>query len=37
VAAGVVVVDALSWGEADDGLIERWNALPEWRRCCCAH
>ncbi|MEB4211778.1 TIGR02569 family protein [Mycobacterium sp. 94-17] len=29
-AAGVVVVDALSWGEADDGLIERWNALPEW-------
>ena len=29
-AAGVIVVDALSWGEADDGLIERWNALPEW-------
>jgi uncharacterized protein (TIGR02569 family) len=29
-AAGVVVVDALSWGDADDGLIERWNALPEW-------
>jgi uncharacterized protein (TIGR02569 family) len=29
-AAGVVVVDGLSWGEADDGLIERWNALPEW-------
>lgn len=29
-AAGVVVIDALSWGEADDGLIERWNALPEW-------
>jgi uncharacterized protein (TIGR02569 family) len=29
-AAGVVVVDALSWGEADDELIERWNALPEW-------
>ena len=29
-AAGVVVVDALSWGEADDGLIERWDALPEW-------
>ena len=29
-AAGVVVVDALSWGEADDGLIERWSALPEW-------
>ncbi|MCV7401722.1 TIGR02569 family protein [Mycobacterium fragae] len=29
-AAGVVVVDALSWGEADEGLIERWSALPEW-------
>jgi uncharacterized protein (TIGR02569 family) len=29
-AAGVVVVDALSWGEADDGLIERWSSLPEW-------
>ncbi|MBS4729092.1 TIGR02569 family protein [Mycobacterium sp. SM1] len=29
-AAGVVVVDALSWGEADDGLIERWSAFPEW-------
>ncbi len=29
-AAGVAVVDALAWGEADDGLIERWNALPEW-------
>lgn len=29
-AAGVVAVDALSWGDADDGLIERWNALPEW-------
>ncbi len=29
-AAGVSVVDALSWGEADDGLIERWSALPEW-------
>ncbi|CPR12099.1 hypothetical protein BN971_03392 [Mycobacterium bohemicum DSM 44277] len=29
-AAGVAVVDALSWGEADDGLIERWSALPEW-------
>jgi uncharacterized protein (TIGR02569 family) len=29
-AAAVVVIDALSWGEADDGLIERWNALPEW-------
>ncbi|MDT5011198.1 MAG: hypothetical protein QOH57_2815 [Mycobacterium sp.] len=29
-AAGVVVVDALSWGDADDGLIERWGSLPEW-------
>jgi len=29
-AAGVVVVDALSWGDADDGLVERWDALPEW-------
>ncbi|MGD9618397.1 MAG: TIGR02569 family protein [Mycolicibacterium sp.] len=29
-AAGVVVVDALSWGEADDGLIERWTPLPEF-------
>lgn len=29
-AAGVVVVDALSWGDADDGLIERWDSLPEW-------
>jgi uncharacterized protein (TIGR02569 family) len=29
-AAGVVVVDALAWGEADEGLIERWHALPEW-------
>ena len=24
------MVDALSWGEADDGLIERWDTLPEW-------
>ncbi|HZQ32886.1 MAG TPA: TIGR02569 family protein [Mycobacterium sp.] len=29
-AAGVVVVDALAWGDADDGLIERWASLPEW-------
>lgn len=29
-AAGVAVVDALSWGDADEGLIERWNGLPEW-------
>ena len=26
----MVVVDALSWGDADDGLIERWASLPEW-------
>jgi uncharacterized protein (TIGR02569 family) len=29
-AAGVAVVDALSWGDADDGLIDRWDGLPEW-------
>lgn len=29
-AAGVAVVDALSWGDADDDLIERWEDLPEW-------
>ena len=29
-AAGVAVVDALSWGGADDGLLERWDDLPEW-------
>ncbi|MGX9215682.1 TIGR02569 family protein [Mycobacteroides abscessus subsp. abscessus] len=29
-ATGVAVVDALSWGDADDGLIERWATLPEW-------
>lgn len=29
-AAGVAVVDALSWDEADEGLIERWDILPEW-------
>ncbi|MDA0250174.1 MAG: TIGR02569 family protein [Actinomycetota bacterium] len=29
-AAGVAVVDALSWGDADDELIERWGYLPEW-------
>ena len=29
-AAGVAVVDALSWGDADDGLIERWDTLSEW-------
>ncbi len=29
-AAGVIVVDALSWGGADEGLLERWSDLPEW-------
>jgi uncharacterized protein (TIGR02569 family) len=29
-AAGVIVVDALAWGGADDGLLERWSDLPEW-------
>jgi uncharacterized protein (TIGR02569 family) len=29
-AAAVVVVDALAWGGADDGLPKRWAHLPEW-------
>lgn len=29
-AAAVVVVDALAWGGADDGLPKRWSHLPEW-------
>ncbi|RVW05813.1 TIGR02569 family protein [Rhodococcus xishaensis] len=29
-AAGVAVVDALSWGGADEELIGRWEDLPEW-------
>ncbi|WP_068280954.1 TIGR02569 family protein [Aldersonia kunmingensis] len=29
-AAGVAVVDAVSWGGADEGLLERWDDLPEW-------
>ncbi|MFH5232182.1 TIGR02569 family protein [Antrihabitans spumae] len=29
-AAGVAVVDAISWGGADDGLLARWDDLPEW-------
>ncbi len=29
-AAAVVVVDALAWGGADDGLLRRWSHLPEW-------
>ncbi|WP_067687789.1 TIGR02569 family protein [Nocardia jejuensis] len=29
-AAAVIVVDALSWGGGDDGLLQRWGDLPEW-------
>ena len=29
-AAAVVVVDALSWGGADAGLVERWDAMAHW-------
>lgn len=29
-AAGVTIVDALSWGGADDGLLYRWDDQPEW-------
>lgn len=29
-AAAVAVVDALSWGGADVGIIERWSHLAEW-------
>lgn len=29
-AAAVAVVDALAWGGADAGLIDRWAHLPEW-------
>jgi uncharacterized protein (TIGR02569 family) len=29
-AAAVVVVDALAWGGADEGLIQRWSHLDEW-------
>ncbi len=29
-AAAVAVVDALSWGGADEGLIGRWEDLPDW-------
>jgi uncharacterized protein (TIGR02569 family) len=28
--AAVVVVDALSWGGADHGLLQRWSHLAEW-------
>jgi hypothetical protein len=26
----VLVVDALAWGGADEGLPKRWAHLPEW-------
>lgn len=29
-AAAVVVVDALAWGGADEGLVQRWSHLAEW-------
>lgn len=29
-AAAVVVVDALAWGGADDGILRRWSHLAEW-------
>lgn len=29
-ASAVTVVDAISWGGADDALIGRWEDLPEW-------
>ena len=29
-AAAVIVVDALAWGGADAGLVERWASLAEW-------
>jgi len=29
-AAAVVVVDALAWGGADEGLPKRWSHLAEW-------
>ncbi|MCQ4121410.1 TIGR02569 family protein [Rhodococcus tibetensis] len=29
-AAAVAVVDAISWGGADEALIGRWEDLPEW-------
>ncbi|MFD1648335.1 TIGR02569 family protein [Pseudonocardia alaniniphila] len=29
-AAAVVVVDALAWGGADDGILQRWADQPEW-------
>lgn len=32
-AAAVIVIDAIAWGHADAGLIERWAHLPEWSQC----
>lgn len=32
-AAAVVVVDAVAWGDADEGLIDRWAHLDEWPQC----
>lgn len=29
-AAAVVVVDALAWGGADEGIVRRWVHLPDW-------
>jgi uncharacterized protein (TIGR02569 family) len=29
-AAAVAVVDAVAWGGADDGLLDRWSELAEW-------
>jgi len=29
-AAAVIVVDAVAWGGADDGLVQRWAHLAEW-------
>lgn len=29
-AAAVVVVDALAWGGADEGILRRWSHLAEW-------
>ena len=29
-AAAVAVVDAISWGGADEALVGRWEDLPEW-------
>lgn len=32
-AAAVIVVDALAWGGADTGLVNRWAQLAEWPQC----